>query len=93
MTYICHDSAKTTAVIDVKGWMNRIAGWMSSAPSSHLIDPRNEHLLRDIGMTVADNPAAFKSAPTTNLLPYSTTGNNIDFIDLFLFEHLGRGSR
>lgn len=97
MTYICHDTVKTTvkngAVIDVKGWMSRIADWMKSGRESHRLDPRNEHLMRDVGITVDQTPGIFKSGPASHQLPYSTAGSKIRFIDLFLSEHLDRGPR
>ena len=97
MTYICHDTVKTTekinAVIDVKGWMSRIADWMKSTRDGQRLDPRNEHLMRDVGVSPGDAPGIFKSAPVTNQLPYSKIGANIRFIDLFLSEHMDRGPR
>ncbi|MDH3741998.1 MAG: hypothetical protein OER56_10420 [Hyphomicrobiales bacterium] len=93
MTYICHDTVKTNAVIDVKGWMSRIANWMKSTPDNHRLDPRNEHLMRDAGISPGDAPDAFKSAPATNQMPYLMVGNDTRFIDLFLSEHLDRRPR
>ena len=96
MTYICHDTVKTTPVQGFKGWMSEFAGWLQAtlaSPSGNRLDPRNEHLQRDIGIHVADVPGIFKSGPPSGGLPHSAMDNNIRFVDLFLSEHLDRGPR
>ena len=93
MTYTCHDTVKTNAVIDVKGWMSRIANWMTASRTDHHLDLRNEHLMRDVGIFPGDAPGIFKSGPAVHQLPNSAMGNNTTFIDLFLSEHMDRGPR
>jgi len=98
MAYICHDTVKTTAAIEVKGWMSRVATWLNSALANrpiHQLDPRNEHLLRDAGLLDTAHSNAISRGQLTALdqLPYSKVGGHIRFIDLFLNEHLDRGPR
>ncbi len=90
MTYIAHDTVKTAAVIDARGWLGRVADWFKAAMAPrtrHEIDPRNDHLLRDVGL-LADG-----EVNDSNPLSYSMIGSNIRFIDLFLINHLDRGPR
>lgn len=98
MAYICHDNAKTTSSIDAKGWMSRIAGWMNSFRANravHLLDARNEHLLRDAGLSATDVHSAvdYSKVPPENDLSYSMMGADVRFIDHFLSGHLNRGPK
>ena len=96
MTYICHDTI-TTNGFGVKGWMTRIAGWfslLSPQLAKDQIDPLNEHLMRDAGITDRPSRSAIGTIDrAADQLPYSMMGNNIRFADLFLAEHLDRGPK
>ncbi len=100
MAYITHDTVKNAAGNNiVGGWSSRIASWLKelwTAPSGHLLDPYNEHLLRDVGLTPDSRSNAIdwrRAKRLSNQILATPAGNNPTFIDLYIYEHLDRGPR
>ena len=93
MTDIYIERPKSTATINFGAWTARISSWLASyqaKSSGHQLDPYNEHLLRDAGISrfaltgvsASDHPKALNA---TRL--HTPMGNNISLVDLYVHEH------
>ena len=89
MTYICHDTAKTTFASSAVDWLSTL--W--AGKTADRIDIRNQHLLRDAGLSgdysseaVNRDDANRGSRPVT-FGPSTGSG-----MDMYINQYINRGA-